>query len=433
VAGSFGADGSFVVPDVPRGDYVLCYRPPGAPTTCVDAAADLADLGYDVLGRPDQLPAVSPTPVTFVLTGADAWNPLLESIEITSSGANVWDVIASGPDLRGGAVAGTVREDWSHANGTRQALNLLAAADVLHVHQLSVRSLYSAQDLLFYTAATHGSPALAGATVASGIALQDGQAATITRALEALPLDAGLEVDWAPAAWEAHASALGPPARTATGPEAHRLTVAASAFLPESPSPAAAGWPRLVRMSLPAGAGPVAGTAWYGRFLPASWGEWREVAFEAGVTYLAPGASQPWLEPSGIDRRDALPAAAGPSGPSLTPVRSPRIDGADAFEDHAGVAETPTLSWEVPAVGAPTAYRVEVARLDASGEATVPAVVLRYATVRTRVTLPPGVLEAGKAYFARIVAIASSAPATAPYRQATLRSQAAALTGVFSR
>jgi hypothetical protein len=432
VEGSFGSDGSFVVPGAPAGEYVLCHRPAGETVICVDGASDVVDLGYDLLGRPDQTPASRPTPVTFAFTGMDAWNPLLERIEITSSGANLWDDVTAGSFLRGGVVAATLVEDWSLASGARRPLNLLVPADVLHAHQLSARSFYTGFDIHFYAAATHAAPA-PGGTPTGGTALQDGQAASIATRLEPLPLTASAEVDWDPAVFEIHRTSLGPPSRTALPAKAHRFSVAASAFSLESPSPAAAGAPALVDMTLPAGAARAAGTVWYGRFLPAHWSEWRSVRLSAEVSYLAPGAARPWLERSEIEAREPLPARAGPFAPAVTPVLLPRIGSADAHQDLVGVGETPTISWSPPSVGIPTGYLVEVSRLDVAGGATSRTTLLRYGTSRQVVTIPPGILQTGTTYFARITAIVSTAPVTAPYRGASVHARASTLTGTFGR
>jgi hypothetical protein len=427
VEGSFGSDGSFVVPSVPPGDYVLCHRPLGDVVTCLDGASDDVDLGYDVLGRADQSPAARSTAVTLAFTGMHAWNPLLDKIEITSSGANVWDEVTAGSTLRGGEVAATLVEDWNLGNGVREPMNLLGAADVLFAHQLSVRSFYTGHDIHFYVAATHAAPAPAG------ISLADGKAASIATALQPLALSRTVDVDWDPAAFEAYQPALGPPARTALGATPHRFTVAANAFSLVYPSPAAAGTPDLVSMTLPAGAARATGSVWYGRFLPSQWNEWQGVSLAAEVSYLAPGASRPWIESSEIERRDALPASAGAFAPAVTPATAPQIGGVDAFQDRMGVGETPVLSWSAPSKGSPTGYVVEVCRLDAKGGATTRTSVLRYNTPRHSIRLPPGVLEAGATYFARITALVSTAPIAAPYREASVLAQASALTGTFTR
>jgi hypothetical protein len=433
VEGSFGSDGSFVVPGAPPGEYVLCHRPAGETVTCMDGASDVVDLGYDLLGRVDQAPASTSTPVTFSFTGMDAWNPLLERIEITSSGANLWDDVTAGSFLRGGVVAATLVEDWSFGHGFQRPLNLLKSADVLHAHQLSVRSFYTGFDIHFYVAATHAWPSPGSAPASSGISLQDGAAASIGPRLEPLPLTARVDVDWDPATFEAHQAALGPPARTALAAAPHRFTVAANAFSLEYPSPDSAGAPSLAAMTLQSGARRAAGAVSYGKFLPAQWKEWRGVSLSADVTYLAPGATMPWWESSVIERRDALPVTGGPLVPTVTPVLNPRLGGADAFQDLTGVGETPTLSWSATSIGLPTGYLVEVSRLDVAGGATSRTILLRYATNRQAITIPPGVLQSGATYFARITALVSSAPITAPYRGASVLARASTLTGTFSR
>jgi hypothetical protein len=306
-------------------------------------------------------------------------------------------------------------------------MNLLGAADVLLAHQLSVRSFYTGHDIHFYVAATHAAPAPAG------VLLADGQAASIATALEPLVLTGTVDVDWDPAAFEAYQHALGPPARTALGATPHRFTIAANAFSLAYPSPAAAGAPELVFMTLPGGAARAAGPVWYGRFLPSQWNEWQGVSFSAEVSYLAPGANRPWIESSGIERRDPLPAPAGAFAPAVTPAMAPQIGGVDAFQDRTGVGETPVLSWSAPSKGSPTGYVVEVCRLDAKAGATTSTAVLRFNTPRQSIRIPPGVLEAGRTYFARITALVSTAPIAVPYRGSSVLSQASVLTGTFAR
>jgi hypothetical protein len=157
------------------------------------------------------------------------------------------------------------------------------------------------------------------------------------------------------------------------------------------------------------------------------------VRFSADVAYLAPGATLPCVETAEIERKSALPVSADPLAPAVTPVQSPRIGDVDAFGDLTGVGETPTVSWTAPSVGTPTAYVVEVSRLDAAGGVTSATPVLRHTTAQLKVTVPPGILVAGATYFARVTALVSTVPITAPYRGASVLSRASALTGTFTR
>jgi len=434
LASGFAADGSFSIPGVPGGAYLLCYLPPDGVQTCSAGTGDGIDLGYDVLGRADQAPATEPTPVTLALTGLDPWNPITDQVQLTSSNADVWDVAGAVGDFQGGDTGGTLVEDWANASGSGAPLDLLEPADVLYLHQLSTRSIYQGGTILFYAAATHATAQPPGAGSLTGLALADGQATTLSASLELLPLATAFDLDWDLPLFEGQLALLGPSARTTLPAEPHLFRVGASAFGLAYPVPAALGGaPEFVRFPLPAGLGTVAGTLYYGRFLPSLWSEWAEASFAAQVSYLGPGAVRPLLDRASVVRRDALPGTAGPLSPEIGAVLTPRIGGADALQDQAGVGVTPTVSWEPPSIGSPTAYLVEVVRLGTAGGATTASVVLRVLTAGTSLEVPPGTLQAGATYYARITAEASAAAYdSAPFRRAGAFARATVLTGTFT-
>ena len=431
-AGHFGADGSFVIPRVPAGSYALCYALPNGGMACSETDADQVDLGYDVLGRPDQTAATQATPVTLALAGLDAWNPITDQIQLTSSSANLWDVAGSVGALQGGTTGGTVTEDWHRGNGSGTPLDLLGPPDVLFVHQLSTRSIDAANTILFYAAATHAVMPSQGGPGVIGIALVDGQPASVDAAMTPLPLTASFDLQWDLGQFEAHRTAMGPAARISLGAKAHTFRVGANAFQLEYPAPASSGSPELVRFGLPAGLGQVAGTLYYGRFLPALWREWWEASFAAEVSYLAPGATAPLGETAVVERREAPPVS-GVVVPAVSPVLAPLVNGVDAYRDATGVGLTPVLSWSPPAVGVPTAHVIEVYKLGTSGGATTSSLALRYVTRAATVTVPPGVLEVGGTYYAKITAEVSTIPyAVAPFRRANVYARATVLTGTFA-
>jgi len=433
VEGHFASDGTFAIPGVVGPNYTLCFRLSSGTLGCTDTAEDQVDLGYDVLGRPDQARATESTPVTLALSGLDPWNPNVEQVQITSSGANLWDVAAAAGDFRGGDTSGNVLEDWHWANGTGAILNLLAPEDILFVHQLSTRSIYVDQSILYYASATRATPLPTDPLAISDIAVRDGQPSTIAVALEGLPLSNALLVNWDPPKFEEHLAAMGPAARTTAAAQAHTFEVEASAVALQCPAPGASGSPELLRFQLPAGAGAIAATLYYGQFLPASWREWRAARFSAQVSYRAPGALTPMEETVEVARRDPLPAGDDAIVPVVSPVRAVRINGRDAFQDYLGVTPTPTLSWSPPAIGSPTSYLVEVFKLHAYGRVTTSFAVLQYETQNTAITVPPSLLEAGYSYYARVTAQVTSVPYDAsPFRVANVFAHAAALTGTFS-
>ena len=428
----FGSDGSFAIPGVPGGTYVLCYAFPAGPEVCTDATADEVDLGYDVLGRPDQIAASRATPVTFALGGLYPWDPITDEMEITSSSANLWDVAGARGIFRGGDTSGTLVEDWESGNGSGSELHLLEQADVLYVHQLSARTIYAQGTMLYYVAATNATGQPPAGSALSGLTVGDGLPLSIAASLQPLPLSASIDLDWDLSQFEAQLALLGPAERTSLGAAPHEFRVGANAFPLECPAPVAVGSPDLLQFPLPAGLGTVSGTLYYGRFLPPLWREWQEARFVAQVSYLQAGATEPLLERAGLTGRDPLPVASGPVVPAMTPVLSPQLNGADAFQDATGVGVSPTLSWSAPSTGTPTAYVVEVAMLGTRGTATTSSTVLRYATSATQVTVPPGLLATGQTYYARITAESSTVPySVAPFRSANAYSRATTLTGTF--
>jgi len=71
----------------------------------------------------------------------------------------------------------------------------------------------------------------------------------------------------------------------------------------------------------------------------------------------------------------------------------------------AGVGTTPRLRWQAPRTGLATGYSLAFYELAAQGTATSSRAVGRYfSTAEPEAHLPPGILEAGKAYVARVSA-----------------------------
>jgi hypothetical protein len=431
VAGSYGLDGSFVIPDTQVGAYAICLGMTGGALACADTAQDSVDVGYDVLGRPDQISPTAPTPVTLIFSGLDPWNPTTDVIELTSSGANLWNQMM--PPFRLGETGGEVLQDW-HAPAGDPALNLLVPKDTVFVHQLSTRSLYMDGKLLTYIAATEATPAPPDPNAITSLSMVDGQSATISASLERLPLTATVAVDWDMSEFERHRDVMAPPARMSPGATSHELVVKADAFSLKSPAPASPGSPDLLVLRLPAGLSRLTSELYYGRFLPPVWHEWLGVSYEAAVSYLAPGATLPAIDVASVSRRDAIPAPSGTIAPIVSPALSPRLNGEDAFPDRATpVTTTPTLSWSPPTTGVPTAYVVELFKLSAQGASTMRTLVMRYATRNLEITVPPGVLGKGVTYYAKIDAQVTTVPFdAAPLRRANVYASANTLTGTFT-
>jgi len=114
-----------------------------------------------------------------------------------------------------------------------------------------------------------------------------------------------------------------------------------------------------------------------------------------------------------LHSQGGLSSYIGAIGARLSPVTSPKINGAAA--NHAGNtqlsnfnASQPLLfSWSAPALGSPTRYTVTVWALDANGVSGTPAAVLQTKSLQAQ--LPAGWLQSGTPYVAYITAVSSDA------------------------
>jgi hypothetical protein len=423
VGGGFGADGSFYIPGIPASaPLLLSFSDPGGVRWLLDTNASAIDLGYDLLGRCDQAPASPTTQVAFNLMGLYPWDPTGSELQATSSNANVWTPLPAPASIAAGAISGTSSLTWA------APLDLFTPSDVLWLHQLT-RVMHP--DGVAYLAAIASGQQ-------GGVALVDHAANSFDVHLGWLPRTGSLPVSWSPPDFELHLADMAPAARIAPGMVApHRLSVLAHPYALQAPAPPPPGGsPELVRLELPAGAAALtlSSPLAYARFLPASWLELREVRYAVAVAYQVPGSSAPLYEVSTLGRRDALPVAGGPVVPGVSPVQALTINGAGALLDQAApVSTTPTFAWSPPALGSPSYYLLELDLLHALAGVTIRTPVARYLTRSTRVALPPGILNAGSLYFARVTALAGAAPYdAAPFRYGPVYSYADALTGTFT-
>jgi hypothetical protein len=427
--GTFPSPGSFSIPGVPLGSFLLEYVDASGFVTLVDTTASTVDLGYDLAGRSGLLRASASTPVTFALTGLAPWNASGDRLEVTSSNAGLWDVLAPSPPFGAGATSGSAVDDWLTGNAAGGPLPLLAPSDLLYLHQLSTTSDASSGNAYQQASAW---------TSLAGVTTVDGAAATLTPpALTAItPLAGSLPAaTWSLSQFDL-AAAMNPAATTDA--RAHSLVVGASPFPLAAAGPVWRGSPLLLAMQLPRGTtpDPAVGALTYGQFLDAAWREWRGVDFTVHVSYAAPSATALDLTAS-VGQREAMPPAAGAVSPALTPVQSPLVNGASAFATLTGQGTTPTLAWTAPATGLPTRYTVEVFWLHAVAGATVATPVATWVTSGRTISWPAGVLLAGNTYLARITAYVVpadpyAAATPAPSRLPGVYAYASVLTGTFA-
>ena len=101
-----------------------------------------------------------------------------------------------------------------------------------------------------------------------------------------------------------------------------------------------------------------------------------------------------------------LPTATQPISPVMGPVSALRLDGSDVFHNElSGVSLTPKITWQLPRLGVPNFYQVDVVKLTISTcltcthrQVTSIANVATFQTQQTTLTLPQGVLAPGSMY-----------------------------------
>jgi hypothetical protein len=423
--GTFSPTGSFSIPNVPAGPYLLVFVDPSGAVHTYQTSADVVDLGYDLLGRTNPTAAtISPTPVTFSLSNLDPWIAN-DQVQLTSGDADLWDAPISGADIGADQLTGSKIEDWAKsAEGT--ALNLLVATDVLWVHQLHTATATDA------ALAAHAYQYASSATSTSAV-LTDGAASTIPAALAPLTRTAVIDVTWSTNAFETLLPTMAP-AASVTGTQ-HLLRVEATPYPLQNPAPVPSGAPELFRLTEPNPTPNFSiGSINYGEFLDVLWSELRDVRYDATVSYTA-GTATPLQAVATVQRREPMsPSPASPIVPGVSPVQAPAINGVSLFTAQTSVGTTPTLSWSAPATGAPTSYRVTIYRLYVSGTASAASPVATWAVTSTSVAVPAGVLAAGQTYFAALTAFVQSPDtfSTAPNRTSNVWNQATALTATFA-
>jgi hypothetical protein len=394
-------DGSFTIPDVPAGPFLVDVGGLYLHTT----AREL-DLGADLGGRPDAVVPSNPSLVGGDLQNLSPWSTG-DLVEWVSPGAGgVAYGFSNGADLPAGATSiGTLTSDWlgSLVDGNK--------GDVLYVTQLHMQ-----------TAATTYYASVVRFASFENIEQVDGSLTSVMGAFTGVPADQTVTVDIRGSEFAKHGKEVNPGATgaaydLATAPGAGALGMLGfSADL----------------LDVYPGESDAKVNAQIGNPFPAAWGTTVYAGETFNVDFTAQGATAATSQyGSIIVTAPPDQAAAGPIVPVVTPVLSPTIDGKDAFGAVDGLSLTPTLAWKAPAVGTPSGYGVTVYRLSNVGGASQLDYRAYVATTDTSLTLPPDLLEKGQSYVFVITARVSPIDmASAPNRASPSWASADAITGV---
>lgn len=143
---------------------------------------------------------------------------------------------------------------------------------------------------------------------------------------------------------------------------------------------------------------------------PEAWARRFRLSYSGGRGYALPDSSRLQASCSSSVEATGLlgELGQGPVRPPLSLPRALEIDGRSALQELTEVSLSPWLSWQAPAHGAVSFYKVEITRLASKPDDATPGIVAgTLLTTRTRLQLPPGVLQPGAEYFLSLTAVSS--------------------------
>jgi hypothetical protein len=351
-------------------------------------------------GRADIRRPALDTNVTFSITGLSSWDANA-SLQIVS------------PNV-GMTMSGLEDELSIHPSATAidgQTLNWKNALAPLIDATKGDTTLVT--QLVGMKAGTRPYSAIARAGTARGFSMIDGQPATLTATLAPVAQDRSLTLSWKGSQFAALTSQMGPGARPGAA-----ATVGIAA-LPDAIARTNnlfatyyTGLPSLVVFPpLPATDFDQAVT--YGNPFTSMGKPWSEL-----VTVIYAG-SVPIPTESGIGSLPARLVTAVPASslsgsdalaPSISPVRTVRVNGASLDSPRTGVGVSPVITWEAPSIGTATDFVVHVHAVNASSEGVSVKTVATLYTKSPSLQIPASVISAGSSYVLTITAV--SAPGT---------------------
>lgn len=391
LSGQGNSDGTFSIQGVPVGYYWLKFG-----RSYLWTNSDHVDWVFDNYGRADVVyPATSPTTLVTNATGLNPWQGTDELF---------WSVPNQGFSYSTYGLPGTLNApapgDVALANYTLDfiqiGLPLLDATkgDQGYLTQLTSRTTsgqtYRALGKAFYLPAT---------------TMSDGAATPVSGGFLDIPQTSTLHLGWKRSALAAMTTAVNPNA-----------VVSQTEFgLWVSPLGTSVGVPAEAFQLFTYDSGDVnastdldLGDLPYGNPFPSTWTPLAETYFIWSISYMAPGATTPYvMRRSAYTATTTMPTASAPIAPLLSPVQNPRINGKTLFSNQLGVGTNPVIAWDAPATGSPTGYVVTVYQLVNQGGVSALPGISRYTfrTAARQFTVPPGVMTSGNTYVINISAV----------------------------
>ena len=399
------SDGTFTVNGVPSGNYWLAIESGGYWTS----ASDL-DLGQDFLGRPDGVKAASGTSLGLSFAGL---SPFTVDDELDISNPNL------GQDF-----------DWS---------------DNLNIGDTTFASIWNWTGPLSVSAKGDSWFISQAHSVTAGPAVWR----SVTMSSAALPLDQtnGDETDLTgrlsdAAPMTVHMAISGSQfasaaSKTGAGGSIHSTTIGVYSQ-PFSGTKGSVGENEALletKDQTPIAADTDYGDIAFGNPYPASFTPYVAASYEINVPFTATGATTSVEVPAELYVNSTqMPSKDAPLAPQITPVQNVKLNGAPFVQRATAPTLTPTLSWDPPANGTPTGYRISVFALRLTGTSSSSQTVVDLYTKDHTLMIPGGVLSAGNEYFFQVRAFLTPSVdfTTAPYHSAFPWSHADMLSPVVS-
>lgn len=436
IPGTGAAEGTFRIPGVPRGEYLL-HATNGDREAWLVTSTGALDLGYVELGRPpsELTPLASSAIVNLELTGLSPWQDedLLELALFESGDGDYGGVQAAAP-LAPGDTSTQLSFDVNELNyGLGHFAIEGSKGHRMFVGQLARSTSGGGLEYV----------AMSRAGFAPAFDLGDGGEVSVSVELTDVSQASSIAIEWRGTEWADALLDGSPSPACATG----FSSCAGGVFIGAIPGHARDGLYSVFMDPLDFtdraidGTDEATGVMRYGS--PSSLeGGWAEIAAawrRQRVLRRLPGTTSGgvfWDDIYWYTRPETF--ASDPVTPPLTPVRAVSVDGADFFAGAAGMTATPTLAWSPPRVGAPAFYSIRIYRLSSAGGSTSVEWVAFVRTPHTSLTLPAGLLAPGEAYVLGVTAVAPTGArsigrlAHAPFRQGIDLAASTVHSGIFT-
>lgn len=460
--GTISDSGEISIPDIPMGPYWLALTAtpsknlPNAQAqrTFVETDARVVDVGRFNTGRSDIAPMTQPSPIAINATfgipfqvytedmSGQVTQPLTDELQFVSRGAALWGIADTFAEMTGPADGATQVQGWTFdmqgnfMDLMNQGTPLVDASkgdDFVALHGVAQQEGDSMPDGDPWTGYQYF--AAQEAFSAANVTMTDGGTTNVT--LDFMPVtQKNFVLDYKGSAF----NALLPSG--ITDPVFASLSVVMEVGTPNPGIGAFASlWSTTVSSEMAytnpdpachdAGCDPMAcATACdpgmlvhpgdhahtYGYGNPFQYGQelfTAIISFSKNVRPLLPEMTTERLRGSFSISVPAAEVMGKPILPTLSLPQNIKVAGQATPYDQitTGVGTTPTISWDPPAMGTPTNYRVSVIDLKdmtgTDGTTSLRRTVATMYTTGTQVTIPEGIMQAGANYYLQVTADAA--------------------------